>query len=148
MNTSHSLLISAALLLCLHGASSIAQDNTADFDAVREDARQLMASIGDYSADQRDEAVAATKETLDKLDQNIEVMEHNLREQWASMDTAAREQSRETMRALREERNELAQWYGAMKNSSANAWDEMKSGFSEAFESLGKAWDKAVAEYE
>jgi len=136
-----------ALILLPGVAGTSAQEEATDFEDVGREARELLSAIGDYSASQRDEAMDATEEALDKLDRNIESMEHSMRKRWDSMDAATREQARESMRELRKKRNELSEWYGAMKNSSGGAWDEMKDGFSEAFETMGDAWEKAVAEF-
>jgi len=141
-------MLVGTMALCLHSIGGFAQDDGTSFEDVRREASELMSSIGDYSAEQRDEAVAATQRTLEKMDRSIEEMEQEMREQWDSMDDAAREQSREAMEALRRERTELAEWYGAMKNSTSGAWDEMKVGFSESLESMSEAWDRAVKKFE
>lgn len=148
MKTASVPVLVGALVLYIHTGAGFAQNDDVTFEDLQEDARELMAKIGDYSAEQRDEAIEATQRALDKMDAGIEEMEHKMREQWDSMDAAARKQSWESMATLRRERTELAEWYGAMKNSSAGAWDEMREGFADAFESLGEAWDRAIEKFE
>jgi hypothetical protein len=38
--------------------------------------------------------------------------------------------------------------YGGMKHSSAKAWEQVKKGFLDSYESLSKAFDKAVKSFE
>jgi hypothetical protein len=81
------------------------------------------------------------------LDARIQGMEDRLEKKWGQMDQAAREKARSAMQSLRKKRNELAEWYGGMKHSSANAWEQAKKGFLDSYDSLSKAFDKAVKEF-
>ena len=63
------------------------------------------------------------------------------------MNKAAREKARANLKALRKQRNEVAEWYGGLKASSADAWEHMKKGFSDAYKSLGDAWEKSAQEF-
>lgn len=144
---------SFCFLMLLPLAAATAQEATTEgqsgsFEDVSREASELLTSLESYGADQRDEALEASREVLDKVDAQIDAMAESMAKNWNDMDAAAREESREAMESLRKQRTELAEWYGGMKHSSAGAWDEMKAGFSGAWDSLSEAWGRAAAEFE
>ena len=114
---------------------------------VKQEAQNLLEALKGYGAAQRDEAVQKTKEALAKLDQRIDELETRIDDSWDQMNEAAREQARASLRTLRKQRIELAEWYGSWKDSSADAWEHMKKGFSDAYEGLYDAWEKAEMEF-
>lgn len=111
---------------------------------VREETQELLKDLKAYSAEQRDQAVAAAKAALDKADQRIDEMQDWIDDNWADMSQTAREQARASMDALRERRTQVAESYGSLKTSSASAWEAMKAGFSDAYQALGDAWDESM----
>ncbi len=121
---------------------------SSSWEDVSREAGELLDTLSAYGSEQRDDAVAASGEALDKVDAQIDELAHSMAENWDSMDAASREKSRAAMEALRARRTELAEWYGGMKHSSAGAWDEMKAGFSGAYRSLSDAWTAAAQEFE
>lgn len=114
--------------------------------AVRHEVADAAEAIRQYGADKRDEAAKKAQAALDALDARIEAMEARIDRNWDKMDKAAREQARSRMKALREQRVEVAEWYGGLKNSTVEAWDQMKAGFSGAYTSLRRTWEKAETE--
>lgn len=110
---------------------------------VKKEVQEAAEAIKQYSVEQRDEAVQKMKSTLDKMDKRIEQMESDLNKKWGNMTESAREQKQKSIRALKKKRNEVAEWYGGLKHGSANAWEEIKTGFSNAYEALGDALNKA-----
>ncbi len=145
----HNIFRSPIAVLTLSLASSgLAFAAESDFSAVSQQAQELLDALGSYSAAQRDEAVEATRTTLNDVDRSIDSLEKTMQERWSSMDAAAREQASANMRALRKERRELAEWYGGMKHSSGEAWEEMKAGFADAYESMSEAWNDAMKEFD
>lgn len=104
-------------------------------------------AIGNYSAEQRDEALRNAKSVLDDADTRIERLDDEMRENWDRMSAAAREQALETMRTLRRQRLELAERYGELKRSSVNAWEEVKRGFAKSFDELRSSFAKAAREF-
>jgi ABC-type protease/lipase transport system fused ATPase/permease subunit len=114
---------------------------------VRQETENLLKTLKSYTIEQRDEAVRKTAEVLEKLDKRIDAQEKWLDENWAKMDQAARESARASLKELHRQRNQVAEWYGSMKSSSGEAWEHMKTGFSEAFKSLQKAWEKSEKEF-
>lgn len=112
-------------------------------EKMKEEVGEATEMIKKYSVEQRDEAVQSMKSTLNTMDKRIDKMESDLNEKWESMSKSAREKKKESIRTLKKKRNEVAEWYGGMKHGSANAWGEVKKGFSNAYEALGEALNKA-----
>lgn len=139
------LLLSVAPPMLYGDEASGAETSIED---VKQETKEFLHTLKDYSVEQKDEAVESSQAALDALDRRIGAFETWLAGHWNEMDQAAREQAQETLREMRRQRIELAEWYGGMKNSSANAWDDMKQGFSEAFGAMERAWEKSVQEYQ
>jgi Skp family chaperone for outer membrane proteins len=139
------------LFVCLMSASpSFAAEKSGGETGQKEvsqEVKEALDAIKSYSAEQRDEAAKKVKVALKDLDARIQGMEDRLEKKWGQMDQAAREKARSAMQSLRKKRNELAEWYGGMKHSSANAWEQAKKGFLDSYDSLSKAFDKAVKEF-
>ena len=111
-----------------------AEDIRAEFD-------EAFETIRSYSEEQRDEAVAAMRETLSEIDTEIAAIEQRARENWAEMSEATREQTSETLDALRARRNELSEAFGKMQAGSASAWDEVQTGVANAWSEVKGAWN-------
>jgi len=137
------LLVAVALTVFIVGTAF--GEKTSKME-VKKEVQEATESIKKYSIEQRDEAVKNTKATLDKMDKRIDQMESDLNKKWKNMTESAREQKQKSIHALKEKRNEVAEWYGGLKHGSANAWEEIKTGFSNAYEALGEAVNKAEKE--
>ena len=109
-------------------------------DAVRMEVSEAMEAVEDFSAEQRDEAVAAARDALERLDAEIEHQEETLRENWSDMSAAARESARDGLRDLRAARNELGERFGALQSGAKSAWDELKAGFAKSWSEFADAW--------
>ena len=103
--------------------------------------------IKQEAQDQRDEAIHKTKEALDDLDKRIDELEAQIDKNWDKMNKAAREKSRDSLKMLRKQRIQVAEWFGSLKNSAGDAWKHMEKGFSDAYKSLNKAWEKSEKEF-
>ncbi|PWB58431.1 MAG: hypothetical protein C3F18_02470 [Nitrosomonadales bacterium] len=114
---------------------------------VRQEMADAAEAIKNYTADKRDEAAVKLRAALVALDARIEAMEARIDKNWDKMDKVAREQARNTLKALRKQRVEVAEKFGSLQNSTASAWEHMKKGFTDAYESLCSAWEKAEREY-
>jgi hypothetical protein len=147
-------VIGLSLMFCLVailgmaplGHAAMKSDKTSAAEVGRE-TEELLRTLKSYSIEQRDEAVRKATAALEKLDQHIDSLEKRLDENWAKMDQAARQNARASLKDLHRQRNLVAEWYGSMKSSSAGAWEQMKTGFSEAYKSLQKAWEKSEKEF-
>jgi uncharacterized coiled-coil protein SlyX len=111
-------------------------------EQLKHDTANLIDKLGNYSAEQRDEAAASIKGTLDELDQRIDVLEKRLAENWDDMSKASREKTRQSLDALRAQREKVGDWYDRLKGSSSSAWDDVKGGFSRAYDKLSDAWEE------
>jgi len=149
MGTNIAMVVIWIFLLTIAGHSFAAQtpeDDTTGKE-VRQEVKEALEAVRNYSADKRDEAIKKVRIALDDLDRRIEDIETRVEEQWNQMDQSAREQAQVTLKTLRTKRTELAEWYGGMRHSSANAWEHVKQGFLDSYEALSKAYDKAVKEF-
>lgn len=123
-------------------------NDTVTAQDVKKDTKELIDTLQQYTAEQRDQAVKEAEQALKKIDGRIDELETSVDNNWDNMTQAARQKARASLKALRKQRNELAEWYGSFKNSSADAWDHMKKGFSDAYQALSDSWEKAKSEYE
>ena len=109
----------------------------------KQEAKEALDAVKEFSADKRDDAVKNVKKTIDYLDVQIAKMQEKLDRQWDSMDEAARKQARATMKSLRESRKDLAEWYGGLKHSSKDVWESVKSGFVKSYDKIVDDFAKA-----
>jgi Skp family chaperone for outer membrane proteins len=105
-------------------------------------------AIKDYSVQERDKAVEKVKSALDDMDARIDRLETKMQETWNQMDQSARRKAKEALKELRRRRNQAAEWYGGLKYSSSKSWDHMKKGFSDSYDALRGAWEKAEKEWD
>jgi len=112
-------------------------------DKVRAEISEAMDAIGDYTEQERDQALTRAREALNRLDAEIERREQALRENWSDMSDEARETARDQLRDLRDARNRLGERYGALEAGASSAWDELKSGFSDAWGAFSEEWTAA-----
>jgi Mg2+ and Co2+ transporter CorA len=117
------------------------------FEDIKQETKELLTTLKDYTYEQRDEAVAATQKALERFDKRIDALEKKVDKRWDKMSETARVETRERLQALRESRTDLAEWFGSMKHSSSDAWQELKEGFGDAFESMSDAWTKAQRQF-
>ncbi|KHE92994.1 MAG: hypothetical protein K8F52_17225 [Candidatus Scalindua rubra] len=143
-----SVIIVAAI--AMPGISSICFSETSTdkttMEEVKQEMRDAIQVLKDYSIDQRDEAIKETKAALNRLDNRIDALETHIDNNWDTMSEAAREKTRTTLKSLRKQRIQMAEWYDRLKSSSAAAWEEIKKGFSDAYTSFYNIWEKAEKE--
>jgi len=145
-------LILTMIALMMFCFMSIAQaqsgNDTVAAQDVKKETQELINTLQQYTADQRDQAVKEADQSLKKLDGRIDKLESRVDNNWDKMTQAARQKARANLKALRQQRNELAEWYGSFKNSSAGAWEQMKKGFSDSYQAMSTSWEKAKSEYD
>jgi ElaB/YqjD/DUF883 family membrane-anchored ribosome-binding protein len=138
------VLVAAATLAVATGpAPAQEEDALTTAQEVRSEISEAMEAVGDYSAQERDEALTRAEAALDRLDAEIARREQALREEWSEMSADAREAARARLENLREARNELGERYGALQAGTSDAWDELTAGFSGAWEAFSDAWTSA-----
>ena len=139
------IVLACSLVVPAYAAENPAQ--AIDLEQLQQDWAEAIDSLVDYSADQRDAAVAKAGEALEQMDKTLAELEVRTAEEWADMSEEARNQRAELMRELETQRRYLAEWYGAMKHGSEQAWTEVKTGFIGAYQLMQEAWRDAVDEF-
>lgn len=131
-----------------HDSAGVTEhQETVTVEQLKRETQELLGTLKGYGADQRDAAVKATGDAMQKLDQRIEKLQASIDKRWGSMSASAREESRERMDQLRAQRGTLSEWYEGMKTSSSNTWDEVKKGFGDTFSAAQSAWQKSRNEF-
>lgn len=114
----------------------------------QEETAEAFTAWKNYTLEQRNEALQATRKQLDQLDSRIDTLQKSLDERWQDMSQATQKNQQDALRALREKRNEVAEWYGGMRHSSATAWEKVKQGFSDSYDRLETALKNARKEFD
>ena len=135
-------LAAATLCVALLAVADPAAAETTD-DEIGQEISEAIDAIGDYTVEQRDEALAEAEAVLNDLDARIERQDERFRREWNQMSEAAREQAAATLQDLRDKRTALAEWYGSMRHGAVDAWEDIKDGFAAAYEDFKAAWDEA-----
>jgi hypothetical protein len=141
--------IAAAVLaigMVTHGSAWAQSNEPITIGDVQAELSDVYGAIASYSSQQRDEALDAIGNSLDRIDAEIEVLENRARENWADMSEAAQDRTSAALQELRARRNRLGEMYGAMTQGTDAAWDELISGLGRAWDELNTAWSAAVAD--
>ncbi|SEP12886.1 hypothetical protein SAMN04490248_12738 [Salinihabitans flavidus] len=133
----------ALSVVALPAAAQDDDDGLTTTQELRAEVSETMEAIVDYSAQQRDQALAQGREMLNQLDAEIARREQALRENWSEMSEAAQETARERMRDLRQARNALGERFGALQSGASDVWSDLKAGFSDAWDRFSDAWSAA-----
>jgi len=133
-------LVPSLTSLSVLGAGPSDKTTMAD---VKKEVGDAAEAIKDYSAEQRDAALAKTKAALDDLDARIERLEMTVRDRWGQMDQTARNKAAVALTDLKRQRERVAEWYGGLQHSSAENWEQVKRGFSSSYEELKASWGRA-----
>ncbi|MDA3970656.1 MAG: hypothetical protein PF442_04840 [Desulfobulbaceae bacterium] len=141
------MLFLAVILGTVPPGQASAGDDKATADQVKKEAKELLQALQTYSAAQRDEAIEEVRAALEHLDNRIDGLEKRIDNDWDKMDRTAQKKARASLKELRRQRTNVAEWFGGLQSSSIEAWDHMKEGFSDAFNSLHQAWQKAEKEF-
>jgi len=136
-------MLFAVLGAIMLAATSVQASSHGDME---KEIKEAGASIGDYSVEQKDKAVAEAKELLSELDRKWDETESSITENWDSLKESSKENYELSKKEYQEQRRELAEWIEKMQDSSAGAWEETKKGFSDAHDSLKSSWNKAMEE--
>lgn len=127
-----------------HGVAWAQSNEPITIEDVQAELSDVYSAIARYSVQERDEALDAAEQSLDRIDAEIEVLENRARENWAEMSQAARDITSDALQDLRARRNRLSEMYGAMTHGTNAAWDELIIGFTRAWDELKTAWTVAV----
>ncbi|MGI3211482.1 hypothetical protein ACROSR_10240 [Roseovarius tibetensis] len=137
-------MLALALGLAIPALAQEDQDQAAqdslDVEEVQSEIDEAFETISEYSADQRDEALVAVRESLNDIDTEIARLEQRARENWADMSEATQTRTRNALDDLRERRNELSEAFGALGQGADSAWDELQDGLADAWSGVKGAW--------
>ena len=139
------LLTSSALTILLLAMFSISMSATAqhgNFEELQHDTHEVMESLGDYTAQQRDAVVSEVNQSLTQLDRYTERMQERIDANMQVMSIESQELARDAMEKLREQRAVVNVHLEQLANNTTDTWDEVKDGFVEAYEQMYEAWEK------
>ncbi|MFP1677162.1 hypothetical protein ACLD02_00615 [Alloalcanivorax sp. C16-2] len=147
-----SYLLATALMLATT-ANSWAQDATdgvpnikqPDQENIQTQMRDTWETIKQFSADQKDQALAALRHAMDALDEDIDQASERIDENWQDMSQDARLKKQEALSELKEQRETLQTRYQQLEASSGDNWEAAKARFGGAWESTKDAWSKLTA---
>lgn len=103
-------------------------------------ARETMQDIKQYSAAQKDQALAKAREGMASLDRRIDQAQTNINEGWKDMSQDARLKKQTALGNLKDDREALQAQYEALKAASADSWEQAKGRFGDAWDSTTRAW--------
>ena len=127
-------------LFCTGSVLSGAQNDNNDHGSkVKEQAIETYESLKHFTLEQKQEALTAAEEKLEKLDAKIDEIQDELYEEWQEMDDKAREKKQQALKTLRTKRKEAAEWYGGVKHSSIETWGQVKKGLIDSLVRLQEA---------
>ena len=144
-------VLSVFVLIFLGASVSFAahheKQNTTASD-VKEEALETYDVLKKYTHEQRDEAMEAAGEKIEKLDGQISELQKAIDDKWQDMSKAAQKQTREAIDKLRQQRQDLSEWLGGIRYGSEEAWEEVKKGFADSYDRLEKAFIQAREDFE
>lgn len=151
MKPTGKFIASGALLVIFMMASQLAgashhQENSTTTEEVKQEVAETYQVLKSYTVEQRDKALSAAKKKLTELDHRIDSLRERLDNGWQTMSKTGRQQARDTLQSLQRQREKVAEWYGGLQHGSAEAWEEVKKGFSESYDRLERAFNKAKKE--
>ena len=147
-----SYLLAAALMLATT-ANSWAQDATdgvpnikqPDQENIQAQMRDTWETIKQFSADQKDQALAALRHAMDALDEDIDQASERIDENWQDMSQDARLKKQDALSELKEQREALQTRYQQLEASSEDNLEAAKARFGGAWESTKDAWSELTA---
>lgn len=111
-----------------------------DTTAMRIHARDTMQDIKQYSAAQKDQALAKAREGMTTLDRQIDQVQASIKKGWKNMSQDARLKKQSALGKLKEDRKQLQAQYEDLKSASAGNWEQAKIHFGNAWDSTRQAW--------
>jgi hypothetical protein len=106
-------------------------------------ARAQSTSIGDYTVEKKDEAVAYAKKATADLEAKIKELEAQASKQTGELKAKSQAQIKD----LKVKQAKASEKATELSRATAASWDKAKEGFANAYRDLAVAYDKAVAEF-
>ena len=110
---------------------------------IKTEISETLDAIKAYSAEKRDDAVAAGGALMDKLDRQMAKMEYDIEQASEETSDAAKAKWQETKAGLMKLRESTAMKLEAMREGTAETWSQTKKEFSDSVETLGKSIEEA-----
>jgi Flp pilus assembly protein TadB len=117
--------------------------NATTSEDVKEKSKEAAASAVDYSKEQKEKIQAEMEESLETMKVKLAELKVQAQKKAGSAKDAAKSEIAD----LEKSQKQLSHRLDKFKKSSGKAWGHMKAGFSEAFEKLSEAYDKAKENY-
>lgn len=114
--------------------------------SVQQETAEAIEAIKQYSAAQRDQALARAKTLLDELDVRIAKLKAWIDQNWGPAQAAAHQHAQNVLSQLEAQRADLAKAYSTLEASSNSAWEDVKQGFLKSYHAMRKAFDEAKSE--
>ena len=110
--------------------------------------KELAEAIKNYSAERKTDALAAMKETLAQMDQQIGLLRDKINKQWEEMEPEARKKADETMQQLQRQRDKTADAIEELRKSSEKTWNSLKEEFMRNYKKFKNEFEDADQKYD
>lgn len=115
---------------------------------IKKELAEALEAIKNYSAERKTDALAAMKETLAQMDQQIDHLGDKINKQWDEMEPEARKKADETMRQLQRHRDKTADAIEEFRKSSEKTWNSLKEEFMRNYNKFKNEFEEADQAYD
>jgi len=115
---------------------------------VKKELAEALEAIKNYSAERKTDALAAMKETLAQMDQQIDQLRDKINKQWEEMEPEARKKADETMQQLQRQRDKTADTIEELRKSGEKTWNSLKEEFMKNYEKFKNELEDADQQYD
>jgi len=143
-------LLGLAVLTALAGCGGSSQPQVQDTAAKPVDGRELkqkyaaaLESTKDYTAQKKDEFLAAMGRNIKQLDARID----ELAKKTEGYKDDAGAEADKVMAALREQRDALGKKYDALKKTGEDTWEKGQADVASAWSKMEKAYENAKSKF-
>lgn len=105
-------------------------------------------SLANYTEDQKDIAVSAIKQEMQKLDERINKLELDFNGNGNEISDEMRSQQQLTLDLVKQKRELLSEWTSNLSRDTDKKWSDIINGLSDAYEQLVQAIDNAEHEFQ
>lgn len=105
-----------------------------------------LEDIGDFSEEQKNEAMRTARHALDDLEQRMNLVQGEIDSQWRDLSQDARLGKQEALSALKQEQQELEAAYRAMQDAGEENWKAAQQQFQESWLAAKRNWQSLVGE--
>jgi DNA anti-recombination protein RmuC len=143
---SKAFILKISVLLIIVGfvftSQSFAEATT--MSDVKKELAEALEAIKNYSAERKTDALAAMKETLAQMDQQIDQLRDKINKQWEEMEPEARKKADETMQQLQRQRDKTADAIEELRKSGEKTWNSLKEEFMKNYEKFKNEFEDGL----